>query len=189
MTEGAACCPLGFLFSVDWMPVMRVSLLPLRAVCLVLSLWSVLPLTAAHAQGDAMIDYASDDAVMEVAIAKARASLPRFLDQAAAADLSQGGWLVKWAHPVPGGNEHIWVQLTRVAANRIEGVLANAPNGFAGAVGDPVTVPRSEVSDWSFTSDDGRLHGNYTTRVMLPALDAASRAELEAILAPLPEEN
>ncbi len=168
---------------------MRFSLLPLRAVCLVLSLWSVLPLTAAFAEGDAMIDYASGDAIMEAAIAKARASLPEFLAKAEQADLSQGGWLVKWAHPVPGGNEHIWVQLTHVAGSRIEGVLANAPNGFAGNPGDPVMVPRPEVSDWSFTSDDGRLHGNYTTRVMLPALDAASRAELEAILAPLPEEN
>lgn len=168
---------------------MRLFLLPLRAVCLVLSLALVLPLAVAHAEGDPMIDYASDDAVMEAAIAKARASLPGFLAKAAQADLSQGGWLVKWAHPVPGGNEHIWVQLTRVAGPRIQGVLANEPNNFAGHAGDPVEVPRAQVSDWSYMSDDGRLHGNYTTRVMLPALDAASRADLEAILAPLPEEN
>lgn len=36
-----------------------------------LSLWSVLPLTAAFAEGDAMIDYASGDAIKS-AIASAR---------------------------------------------------------------------------------------------------------------------
>lgn len=168
---------------------MRVFFLPLRAACLVASVVLAAPATAAWAEGDPVIDYASDDAAMEAAIAKARASLPDFLAKAAKSDLSQGGWLVKWAHPVPGGNEHIWVQLTHVSGRQIEGVLANVPNRFPGQIGDAVSVPRSEVSDWSFTSDDGRLHGNYTTRVMLPSLDAASRAELEAILAPLPEEN
>lgn len=166
---------------------MRFSLLPLRAVLLSLAL--TLPGLPVLAEGDPMVNFTEDDADMEAAIAAARATLPDFLAHAAKSDLSQGGWLVKWAHPVESGNEHIWVQLTKVSSGAIDGVLANEPNLFAGHAGDPVTVPQAEVSDWSMTSDDGRLHGNYTTRVMLPQLDPATRADLTAILAPLPEEN
>ncbi|GHC66732.1 YegJ family protein [Neogemmobacter tilapiae] len=140
--------------------------------------------------GDPMVDFGSDDPVMNAAIAEARDSLPYFLDVAASADLSQGGFLVKQAVDVGGENyEHIWVMVESIQAETLDGYYANEPNGFDAQAGDPVTVAMDEISDWSFYDADGLMKGNYTTRVMLPELDAETAAQVEAMLSPCPVES
>jgi uncharacterized protein YegJ (DUF2314 family) len=140
--------------------------------------------------GDPMVDFGSDDPVMNAAIAEARDSLPYFLDVAASADLSQGGFLVKQAVDLGDGNfEHIWVMLDSVDGDVLDGFYANAPNGFDAQEGDEVTFTVDEVSDWSFYDAEGLMKGNYTTRVMLPELDAETAAQVQAMLSPCPVES
>ena len=53
-----------------------------------------------------------------------------------------------------------------------------------------IPFKRSQVVDWSFTGEDGRLFGNFTTRLILQTLQAERAAEIAALLSdtPAPEE-
>ena len=88
---------------------------------------------------------------------------------------------------VGGGGGHIWTAPQRIVGDRIEARLVNAPVYFQGRPGDPIGFDAAQVSDWSFWQGD-KLHGNYTTRVMLPDIPPGEAAQLRAILAPLPQE-
>ena len=136
-----------------------------------------------------MLFFSGSDTVMNAAMADARSHLPVFLENAASADLSLEQHLVKWAHPVEGENnfEHIWVTVATVTDSEVTGYLANQPVQFQGTIGDAVTFPLTDVSDWSYWGPDGLLYGSYTTRVMVPQLSASDQAYFESVLAPLPK--
>ncbi len=140
------------------------------------------------AQESPVIDFEDSDAAMNAAIADARATLPIFFavfddPGGQATDLS-----LKVAVPVGnGGHEHIWTgQIRRTGEAAFEAQLANDPVDFVGKLGDPIRFAEDEISDWGYMADDG-LHGHYTTRVMLPLMDAETAAYVETLLAPLPE--
>lgn len=62
------------------------------------------------------------------------------------------------------------------------GTLANEPVSPPGRhAGDMVEFSLSQISDWSLSAN-GALYGNYTTRVMLPQVDDATRALLLQVL-------
>ena len=122
------------------------------------------------------------------AIAAARASIdaqfwPRMEDPRGAELL-----LVKVAVPTQsGGREHIWVERARrLADGSMTGFLMNEPNDFPGAMGDRLDFAESWISDWMYRLD-GKIHGAYTLRVLLPRMHPAQAAEYRATLAPLPE--
>jgi uncharacterized protein YegJ (DUF2314 family) len=52
--------------------------------------------------------------------------------------------------------------------------------------GDAVAFTTDMVRDWSITEANGRMWGNYTTRVIVPQLDAETAAALGAMLSPDP---
>lgn len=122
---------------------------------------------------DPTIDYESDDAVMNAAIAEAQATLPLFLANALDAEGNgTGETLVKVAFPtVDGGDrdvEHIWVTpFARRADGSFTGLLANEPVALGDLVaGDQVEFDQSMISDWHMTAPSGRYWGSYTSRVM-----------------------
>lgn len=167
----------------------KVCLMQLRVV-LMAALLALGPATVARAEGEGVQYFSQTDPAMQAAISAARKHLPEFLKKAAQADLSAGGYLVKWARPLDqGGNEHIWVAVAEIGADQMIGFLTDQPVDFAGAAGDQVTVPTTEISDWAYWDEAGMMHGSYTTRVMLGQMTAEDRAQFEAILAPLPKEN
>ncbi|WP_112309294.1 DUF2314 domain-containing protein [Pseudogemmobacter bohemicus] len=144
---------------------------------------------ALRAETAKAMDFARADPAMNAAIDAARATLPEFLAKAAAADLSSGDYRVKWARPTDEGNaatEHIWVVLTSVDPESVEGTLASRPETFRGASGDAVRFAQSEISDWMLFRADGLIEGCYTTRVMLARMNEQDRESYEAQLAPLP---
>ncbi len=49
-----------------------------------------------------------------------------------------------------------------------------------------IPFDRSQVVDWSFIGEDGRLFGNFTTRLMLHTLQAERAAEIAALLSETP---
>lgn len=160
-----------------------------RALSMVVSLalpTALLPALPALA-GDDVIEFATDDEAMNRATADARASLKAALDYLRYSDGSYPASLsVKVGFPIehPDINtEVIWIDSLRdLGDGQMHGQFANAPNAIPDAsLGSPVTFARAEVVDWSYY-DGQSLYGNYTTRTMLPHLDAAQAAQLRQLL-------
>jgi uncharacterized protein YegJ (DUF2314 family) len=86
-------------------------------------------------------------------------------------------WAVKWAAPVSddaGAVEHVWVCPLHWSQFRVEGVLLSEPDrpleissgsGHATAVGDIVSFPADELSDWvrwRIGQPNGERDGGFT---------------------------
>lgn len=134
---------------------------------------SLLLATPVAAQ-DPVTNYADDDAAMNAAIAQAQETLPLFLANALDGEqigLPDAG--VKVAIPTisRAGQEHIWVTPFRLWEDgTLTGFLANAPNDLGPLrEGDRVDFTADQISDWSLFTPDGKMWGNYTSRVMYAA--------------------
>lgn len=160
---------------------------------LVLVLGLLLPVAALAQQGDPITGFADDDPDMNAAMAQAVQTLPLFLANATDADgFGIPGTSIKVAFPASGGgSEIIWVGPFRWDGDQnLAGLLANQPNFMEGLnAGDPVEFTIGMVRDWALQTSDGMLSGHYTTRVIVPRLDPAQGAQLNAMLAenPVPE--
>lgn len=134
--------------------------------------------------------FGESDPVMNQAIEGARAHLSFFLDYATPDRLLSGNVMVKYAAPVVGKTiqvEHIWVAVEQIDGDQITGIIANEPYDLDAKQGDRIDFEMSQVSDWSYWGTDGKLYGNYTTRVMLPQLSAEDQVYFQGVLAPLPD--
>lgn len=139
----------------------------LLAVLLAAPLLASAPVLAQNADADPTVAFEADDPVMDAAIAEAQRTLPEFL--AALADPPIGASEFGIKYPL-GGWEHIWVGNLRRDGDRITGTLANAPEQEGRRLGERVSVPLADVSDWAWRSPDGVMHGHHTTRVLFPQL-------------------
>ncbi len=156
------------------------------AVCLGVGMACAAFTPGAALAGDPVMGFDEADPKMSAAIKNAHQSLPYFYRQADG-KLASGNYSVKVAFPVEGGgHEHIWVSLVARSGKAMEGRLQNNPVDLPYKINQKVSFTESNLSDWSYWDADGKLHGNYTTRVMLPYLPAADAAQMRAILAPLP---
>jgi uncharacterized protein YegJ (DUF2314 family) len=84
------------------------------------------------------------------------------------------------------GAEDVWIENVARAPDRIIGELAATP-AFLGDLskGSIVEFQENQIVDWAFFSGD-RLLGHYTTRVMLPRLDATQQEWLRPMLSATP---
>lgn len=135
-----------------------------------------LAVPAAGLAQDAVIQYAPDDAVMQAAIAEARATLPLFLEHALNAEgYGIDGAVLKVGFPAQGktdmSEEHIWVSpFARQPDGSFVGILANAPVDLGDLQeGDRVEFSQDMISDWHLTDPSGLFWGSYTSRVMYAA--------------------
>lgn len=153
---------------------------PLLAAFVALSLLTTLP--AARAQ---VIDYRSSDDAMNAAMGKARGTLPVF-DEAFRAKSAER-YSVKVAIPASGGgNEHIWMDVTGIEGGDYRGRIANKPVRIPKMQrGDSYRAKADKISDWAYVQG-GKMHGHYTTRVMLKDLPPEQAREFEGRMAPLP---
>ena len=89
------------------------------------------------------------------------------------------------------GVEEAWVENVARAPDRIIGELSVQPR-FLGDLKEHAIVDfqENQIVDWAFMSGD-RLLGHYTTRVMLPQMDAAKAEWLRPLLSktPAPEKR
>lgn len=143
-----------------------------------------------HALGaDPTVAYAPDDPEMARAIALARGSLGTYFSvvQSKPSGIENPSLKVAIPKSDGDGHEHIWVM--DVAADgpgTYVGIIANEPAFLDGIqIGDQYAFKRDGITDWMFMRD-GRLHGGFTVRVMLPRLPEDQASSLRAILAPLP---
>ena len=109
---------------------------------------------------------AGHTAAVQAASARAKAALP-----ALAARFRRGlppgdKLLVKLPFATPaGGNEWMWVEVTRWDGDTVQGVLVNAPTAIPNLkTGAPVQRPQSDVFDTQLRHADGKTEGNETAR-------------------------
>lgn len=110
---------------------------------------------------------AGRDPAMEAAIAEARAHFPDFRKRVEAG--AEGEFFyIKMAFPVKGKNasELMWVEVTRLQGDKIEGTLSNDPVEDTGyKYGDPVAATVDQVEDWCVSDEqDSTLAGYYTVK-------------------------
>lgn len=151
---------------------------------------------AAHAQEpeaqqpDTVVDVASDDAVMNAAIAQARSYLPdvfrmydRFKKERVEGDVQFKVGLDTQS----GSEEHIFVGQLRREGALWSGALANNPRDLGALkLGDRVTFESDRISDWLLPMPDGRLAGGFTIRVLVANLPADQKEAILAGLTPDP---
>jgi uncharacterized protein YegJ (DUF2314 family) len=131
-----------------------------------------------------VIDYKRGDPEMSEAISMASRTLPIFL-QALARGTAED-FNLKIPLPHKGGRELIWMNEVRVDGKHFVGRIANTPvHQDRIHKGSPYRVRQSEIIDWYFMRD-GKMHGSYTTRVMLKRMPPERARELQGILAPVP---
>jgi uncharacterized protein YegJ (DUF2314 family) len=143
---------------------------PLLAVLAAPLLALALPSYSAEAQNpnaDPVVDVEEDDPVMDAAIAESKRTLPEFLAALDNPPPQAGEFGIKY--PL-GGWEHIWVENLRRNGDRIVGTLANAPQQEGHRLGERVSVPLAEISDWAYRAPNGVMQGHRTTRVLFPQL-------------------
>ena len=119
---------------------------------------------SAEPSADPVITVAKDDAEMNAAIAKARASLPSFWQKFDQPGPGETDFSLKVAIKDPNGTEHFWL----VDLERVDGKILGTINNDAEIVssvkdGDRIPIPESDISDWMYMRD-GKIVGNYTVR-------------------------
>lgn len=159
-----------------------------RAMMVAAALWLVsAPATAAPdsereammADREDMVTVEASDARMNAAIAEARASLPDFLSAYRSGRFDPASFVIKY--PL-GGWEHIWVDITSIDKDVVNGRLSNVPAQPAYRQGQVVRVPLTDISDWAYRDERGVMVGHRTTRVLLPQMDADMRRSVEEFL-------
>jgi uncharacterized protein YegJ (DUF2314 family) len=132
----------------------------------------------------------------ELAAAKdaARCSLSIFWERFAQPEEGDYDFSLKAAFPRRDGQpgvEEAWVENVARAPDRIIGELSVLPR-FLGDLKEHAIVDfqESQIVDWAFMGGD-QLFGHYTTRVMLPQMDAAQAEWLRPLLSktPAPEKR
>ncbi len=141
--------------------------------------------------GDDVVQFGQQDPEMQAAIAEARVSLPQFLANTKGPDGQsvQGAGLKVEFNAETDQSEVIWIVPFAERGEGFVGILANEPTAMPGQhAGDMVEFTEAQIADWTYSAD-GKLYGNYTTRVMLPHVDEATRTQLNQVLAenPVPD--
>jgi uncharacterized protein YegJ (DUF2314 family) len=126
------------------------------------------PLAALAQDEPDIVEVDADDPEMNAAKAEAQRTLPQFLAFLANPPAGSGDFVIKF--PL-GGWEHIWVSDVVRRGQVLVGRLANDPVEKDHAIGDEVSVPLAEVSDWAWRDADGVMQGHFTTRVLLSRID------------------
>ena len=124
-------------------------------------------------------DVEDDDPQMLAAIGKARETVDTFVAALQNPQPSQSSFSVKM--PITDGpnTEHMWILPVRLENDQFVGQLNNEPDALQGKkLGDTVRVAKDKISDWMFT-ENRRLVGGYTLRVLRSNMSAAERAEFD----------
>ena len=137
--------------------------------------------TLAQGQGqdgkirDKAYNISSQDAEMDAAITKARATLDDFLKIQANPPKGADEFKLKVMFTGGGNSEHIWVTPFQTTKTGFKGTLAGEPRYVTRlSNGQNVTFTRADITDWGYTLN-GKQKGSYTVCVMfnhMPAADA-----------------
>ena len=126
-----------------------------------------------------VVQVSSDDARMNAAIAKARATVGTFVRALRAPKASQWRFSIKVKISEADAREHFWLSDVRYDGSVFSGKIANDPDVVTTVeFGQAVSARPAEISDWMYV-DHGKLVGGYTTRVLRDRLSPSDRAEFD----------
>lgn len=94
---------------------------------------------------------------------------------------------IKVAVPHDLGSEHLWMTgCQSVDAQSFDCVVSNEAVSVPLKLGSRYRFERAAISDWMYRQN-GKIHGGYSIRVLLPTLPAQQAQAMTAMLAPLPQ--
>jgi uncharacterized protein YegJ (DUF2314 family) len=110
----------------------------------------------------------NQDAAMEEAKAKARATLSHFWERLGSPGAGESGVALKVALPYGDNNtEHIWTKNVERKDGKVFGVINNVPRDVRTVrLGDRIEIAEHQISDWMYVRN-GKWVGNYTLRPLL----------------------
>ena len=137
-------------------------------IVLMLSLFVVLAASpGAWAAEDKVIGVSPDDAEMNAAIAKARASLGEFWREFASPGKGVDEFCLKVRISDGRNTEHFWLREIKRNGAKISGVIDNDPTDVKTVkLGQRYEFTEADISDWSFQRN-GKIVGNETMRPLL----------------------
>ena len=104
---------------------------------------------------------------MAAAFEEARARLGDFISALRAKNPNQQGLSVKAFVGDESAGEHIWLSSVEYKQGVFSGRIDNLPEIVTSlSLGDRITVPKDEISDWMYI-EDGKLVGGYTIRALM----------------------
>ena len=134
---------------------------------------------------DRSIMVKTDDPTMLAARADAQASLSSFLEKAANPAPGTENYAVKVKIQDEYGVEHFWVTPFLETPTGFKGMISNDPAVVRKVrAGQSYEFTREDVSDWMYMKD-GKIHGGYSIRALLPSLPKKEADQYRAMLAEL----
>jgi len=111
-----------------------------------------------------------DEAEMEQAIKKARATFDEFLERFEQPQPGDDTFVVKVKIEDDNGIEHFWLNELKLDSEPYSGTIDNDP-GIVKCVkcGQKYRFSRNDVSDWMYMSN-GKMQGNHTLRVIIKSM-------------------
>ena len=121
------------------------------------------------------------DDEMNAAMARARREFPEVIRRYQAGELKELGLKVALNDGITV--EHFWLSNARVENERLVGNIEGPVKSVTNVKDkELVSVDTANLSDWSYMKD-GKLHGSYTLRVLLPTMNPSHAAKIRAMLA------
>jgi uncharacterized protein YegJ (DUF2314 family) len=144
---------------------MRTKLI-IALICAFVAAASLTSCSRHNSKDDKTISVSSDDAEMNAAIAKARASLPDFWQAYQKREQGESGFSLKVKIIDNEKIEHFWVVDIERKDGKITGAINNDPDNVQNVkLGDKITVNEPDISDWLYLRN-GKMVGNYTLRAL-----------------------
>ena len=120
-----------------------------------------------------------NDPAMAAAIARARKTLPGFLDLAKHPGRAMNGFAVKIIAASGAAAEFIWIYPFAHVGERFIGQVSNMPLWVTNlAIGSTIAFDRTEIVDWMFR-EAGLINGNFTARAILGAARRRDREKFK----------
>jgi uncharacterized protein YegJ (DUF2314 family) len=154
----------------------------LKRLALILALACAPPPLAAQ-----IINVPTQDKAMAAAIEKAKATLPSFFERLTKPQPGDDGFAVKIRFDTTKrgtDGEHIWANAVVREGDTVSATINNQPRDIPDLKnGQRVTVAVTQLTDWMFMRD-GKFHGAYTLRAMLPFMAPDQAKSFRQRLAP-----
>jgi uncharacterized protein YegJ (DUF2314 family) len=153
---------------------------------IIVALLAALALTVAQfapAAADPVIAVPSEDAEMNAAIVKARASLPEFFKTFDNPGPGENGFSLKVRIPYGTGTsaEHFWLTDIERKGDKFAGTINGEPeNAKQVQSGQRYEFGEQEISDWLFMRN-GKMVGNETMRPLLERMPADEAERYRAL--------
>jgi len=135
----------------------------------------------------AAVEVSNGDAEIARLQSEARSTFGQFWTRVSTDKTGLDAISIKVAVPHASGAEHLWMTGCKSAdAQTFECTVSNEPVQVALKLGARVSFDRAAISDWMYRQD-GKIHGGYSIRALLPTLPVQQAEDMTAMLAPLPQ--